>query len=33
MRANGAVKGGAASGAWSANADYCGGRWSAQRLN
>jgi hypothetical protein len=33
MRANGAVKGATASGSWSANADYCGGRWSAQRIN
>jgi len=33
MRANGSVKGGGASGAWSANADYCGGRWTATRVN
>jgi hypothetical protein len=33
LRANGAVKGGSASGAWSANADYCGGRWTATRVN
>ncbi|MBB4197708.1 hypothetical protein CCR94_12760 [Rhodoblastus sphagnicola] len=33
MRANGAVKGDSASGAWSANTDYCGGRWTATRAN
>jgi hypothetical protein len=33
LRANGSVKGSTASGAWSANADYCGGRWTATRTN
>jgi hypothetical protein len=33
LRANGSVKGGSASGAWSANADYCGGRWTASKIN
>jgi ABC-type amino acid transport substrate-binding protein len=33
LRANGSVKGGHASGAWSANADFCGGRWTASREN
>lgn len=33
LRANGSVKGGSASGAWSANADYCGGRWTATKVN
>jgi len=33
LRANGSVKGSAATGAWSANADYCGGRWTASKIN
>jgi hypothetical protein len=33
LRANGAVKGATASGAWSANTDYCGGRWTATKIN
>jgi len=33
LRANGSVKGSSASGAWSANADYCGGRWTASKIN
>jgi len=33
LRANGSVKGASASGAWSASADYCGGRWTATRVN
>ena len=30
-RANGKLKGGAGSGAWSSNTDYCGGTWQAQK--
>lgn len=33
LRANGTVKGGAASGAWSSNTDYCGGSWSAHKID
>jgi hypothetical protein len=33
LRANGSVKGAHASGAWSASADFCGGRWTASRIN
>ncbi|MGO8737637.1 hypothetical protein [Rhodoblastus sp.] len=33
MRANGTVKGDAASGPWSSNTDYCGGTWSAHKIN
>jgi hypothetical protein len=32
-RANGTVKGGAASGAWSSNTDYCGGAWTARKID
>jgi hypothetical protein len=30
-RANGRLKGATASGAWSSNTAYCGGRWTARR--
>lgn len=33
LRANGAVKGNFASGPWSSPTEYCGGRWSAQRVD
>jgi hypothetical protein len=33
LRANGTVKGGAASGAWSSNTDYCGGDWTAHKID
>jgi hypothetical protein len=33
LRANGTVKGASASGAWSSNTDYCGGRWTAAKGN
>jgi len=33
VRANGDVKGAAASGPWSSNTDYCGGRWSARKVD
>jgi len=33
LRANGDVKGNSASGPWSSQTDYCGGRWTAHKLN
>ena len=33
LRANGEVKGQSASGSWSSNTDYCGGRWSARKID
>lgn len=33
LRANGTVHGDSASGPWSSNTDYCGGTWSAHRVN
>jgi hypothetical protein len=33
LRANGDVKGSFASGPWSSQTDYCGGRWTARKLN
>jgi hypothetical protein len=33
LRANGAVKGGAASGPWSSQTDFCGGRWTAHKID
>ncbi len=33
LRANGDVKGGFAYGPWSSSTDFCGGRWSARKLN
>jgi hypothetical protein len=32
-RANGDVKGNTASGPWSSNTDYCGGRWTARKID
>jgi hypothetical protein len=33
IRANGDVKGQTAAGPWSSNTDYCGGRWSARKID
>jgi hypothetical protein len=33
VRANGDVKGSTASGPWSSNTDYCGGRWTARKID
>lgn len=33
LRANGDVKGATASGPWSSNTDFCGGRWSAKKID
>ena len=33
VRANGDVKGQTASGPWSSNTDYCGGRWTAHKID
>ncbi|WP_298425844.1 hypothetical protein [Rhodoblastus sp.] len=33
LRANGDVKGDSASGPWSSNTDFCGGRWTAHKIN
>ncbi|MDI9849101.1 hypothetical protein QM467_13655 [Rhodoblastus sp. 17X3] len=33
VRANGDVKGQTASGPWSSNTDYCGGRWTARKID
>jgi hypothetical protein len=33
VRANGEVKGQTASGPWSSNTDYCGGRWTARKID
>jgi hypothetical protein len=33
VRANGDVKGATASGPWSSNTDYCGGRWTARKID
>jgi len=33
LRANGDLKGDTASGPWSSNTDYCGGRWNARKIN
>ncbi len=33
LRANGEVHGDSASGPWSSNTDYCGGSWSAQKID
>ncbi|MFV0281286.1 MAG: hypothetical protein ACK5JM_11085 [Rhodoblastus sp.] len=32
-RGNGKLKGGSGSGAWSSNTDYCGGVWTARKVN
>jgi hypothetical protein len=33
LRANGDVKGNSASGPWSSQTDYCGGRWTAHKID
>jgi hypothetical protein len=33
VRANGDVKGQTASGPWSSNTDFCGGRWTAHKID
>jgi len=33
VRANGEVKGNVASGPWSSQTDYCGGRWTARKID
>ncbi|MCI4678762.1 hypothetical protein K9U39_00570 [Rhodoblastus acidophilus] len=33
LRADGAVKGDRASGPWSSNTDFCGGRWTAHKID
>ena len=33
VRANGEVKGPTAAGPWSSNTDYCGGRWTARKVD
>ncbi len=33
LRANGDVKGDSAYGPWSSQTDYCGGRWTAHKVN
>jgi hypothetical protein len=33
LRANGDVKGSSASGPWSSQTDYCGGRWTARKID
>jgi hypothetical protein len=33
LRANGDVKGAAASGPWSSQTDFCGGRWTAHKID
>jgi hypothetical protein len=33
VRANGEVKGGAAAGPWSSQSDFCGGRWTARKID
>jgi len=33
VRANGEAKGATASGSWSSNTNYCGGRWTARKID
>jgi hypothetical protein len=33
LRANGDVKGATASGPWSSQTDFCGGRWTARKID